>query len=104
MGLLLSKSQLTVIYAIFTVSIVVPLVMTDVRDDLGPFMVTLQQSEHLSFYGPCQFEIQPNTADMIYSIAVYDMNQPPRLVIKWQIDHLRGYGSSESILKIQTGR
>ena len=67
-------------------------------------MVTLQQCDNLSFYGPCQLEIQPNIADKIYSVAVYDMNQPPRLVIRWQIDHLRGYGSNESVLKIQTGR
>ena len=78
--------------------------ISDPKNDLGPFMVTLQQCDSLSFYGPCQLEIQPDTADKIYCVAVYDMNQPPRLVIKWQIDHLRGYGSNESVLKIQTGR
>lgn len=67
-------------------------------------MATLQQTECLSFYGPCQLEIQPRPTERAYYVAVYDMNQPPRLVIKWQIDHLRGYGSNESVMKIQTGR
>ena len=67
-------------------------------------MATLQQSEALSYYGPCQIEIQPKRSENVYYVCVYDMNQPPRLVIRWQIDHLRGYGSNESVIKIQTGR
>ena len=78
--------------------------ITDPKNDLGPFMVTLQQSDALSFYGPCQLEIQPRKMEKLYFVAIYDMNQPPRLVVKWQIDHLRGYGSNESVLKIETGR
>lgn len=78
--------------------------VTDPKNDVGPFLVTLQQSESLSFYGPCQLEIQPKSSEKAYYVAVYDMNHPPRLVIRWQIDHLRGYGSNESVLKVQTGR
>ena len=78
--------------------------VTDPKNDLGPFMATLQQSEALSYYGPCQIEIQPKRSENVYYVCVYDMNQPPRLVIRWQIDHLRGYGSNESVIKIQTGR
>ena len=78
--------------------------ITDPKNDVGPFLVTLQQTESLSFYGPCQIEIQPKPSERAYYVAVYDMNQPARLIIRWQIDHLRGYGSNESVLKVQTGR
>ena len=78
--------------------------VTDPKNDLGPFLVTLQQTDNFHFYGPCQIEIQPKKSERVYFVAVYDMNQPPRMVIRWQIDHLRGYGSNESVLKIQTGR
>ena len=40
----------------------------------------------------------------LFHIALFTENDPPRLIVKWQIDHIRQYGSNNMAFKFQSGR
>ena len=72
------------------------------EDDV--FRVRLRQSSSLLFHGPCLLEIQQDFDRNLFHIAVFTEDDPPRLVVKWQIDHIRQYGSNDVAFKFQSGR
>ena len=72
--------------------------------DEGPFRVRLRPSPSLLFHGSCILEIQKDFDRNIFNIALFADEIPPRLIVKWQIDHIRQYGSNEIAFKFQSGR
>ena len=38
-----------------------------------------------------------------FHIALFTEDEPPRLIVKWQIDHIRQYGSNDMAFKFQSG-
>ena len=40
----------------------------------------------------------------LFHIALFTEDDPPRLIVKWQIDHIRQYGSNNMAFKFQSGR
>ena len=40
----------------------------------------------------------------LFHIALFTEDEPPRLIVKWQIDHVRQYGSNQMAFKFQSGR
>ncbi|XP_019849843.1 PREDICTED: docking protein 5-like isoform X2 [Amphimedon queenslandica] len=71
--------------------------------DEGPFRVRLRPSPSLLFHGSCILEIQKDFDRNIFNIALFADEIPPRLIVKWQIDHIRQYGSNEIAFKFQSG-
>lgn len=71
------------------------------EDDV--FRVRLRQSSSLLFHGPCLLEIQQDFDRNLFHIAIFTEDDPPRLVVKWQIDHIRQYGSNDVAFKFQSG-
>lgn len=72
--------------------------------DEDQFRVRLRQSTSLLFHGSCILEIQRDFERNLFHIAVFTEENPPRLIVKWQIDHIRQYGSNEVAFKFQSGR
>lgn len=68
------------------------------------YHVTLRQSNTVVFNGACCMEILKDFERNVYNIALYTEQQPPRLIVKWQIDHIRQYGSNDMAFKFQSGR
>jgi hypothetical protein len=71
--------------------------------DEDHFRVTLRQAPSLLFHGPCTLEIQRDFERNLFHIALFCDDVPPRLVVKWQIDHIRQYGSNDVAFKFQSG-
>ena len=72
--------------------------------DEGPFRVRLRPSPSLLFHGQCILEIQKDFDRNLFHIALFVDEIPPRLIVKWQIDHIRQYGSNDVAFKFQSGR
>ena len=68
------------------------------------FRVRLRKSNTLMFSGPCQLEILKDFDRNIFNIAIFTDEENRRLVVKWQIDHIRQYGSNNTAFKFQSGR
>lgn len=67
------------------------------------FAVRLRRSQSLTYQGSCILEIEKNFERNQFHIALYTEQSPRRLIVKWQIDHIRQYGSNETAFKFQSG-
>lgn len=68
------------------------------------FRVRLRQSSSLLFHGDCLLEIQRDFDRNLFHISIYTVtDEPPKLIVKWQIDHIRQYGSNDVAFKFQSG-
>ena len=76
---------------------------TVVPDD-ETYRVSLRKSNSIMFSGPCLFEILRDFDRNLFHIAIFTDEKPPRLVVKWQIDHIRQYGSNQMAFKFESGR
>jgi hypothetical protein len=77
----------------------------DPHNDRGPFRVEIQQHQLLPYSGPAQLRFEVMEPQGIYLIDVFtEARGRVTPIVRWQIDHLRGYGASESVLKVETGR
>ena len=79
------------------------LLLTVVPDD-ETFHVKLRRSDSLSYNGACNLEILKDFDRNLFHIAIYTDHDVPRLIVKWQIDHIRQYGSNQSAFKFESGR
>jgi len=77
--------------------------LSDIPND-ETFRVRLRKSNSLMFSGPCLLEILRDFDRNIFHIAIFTEDEPPRLIVKWQIDHVRQYGSNRMAFKFQSGR
>lgn len=68
------------------------------------FAVKLRKSSTLRFSGQCLLEILRDFDRNLFHVALFTKEQPPRLIVKWQIDHIRQYGSNDVAFKFQSGR
>ena len=68
------------------------------------FHVRLRKSDSLLFHGPCQLEVDRDYEKNLFHLAIYTDDEQSRLIVKWQIDHIRQYGSNEVAFKFQSGR
>jgi len=68
------------------------------------FPVTLRKSNTMTFNGPCLLEIMKDFDNNKFHIALFTKEEVPRLIVKWQIDHIRQYGSHKSAFKFESGR
>ena len=68
------------------------------------FRVRLRKSNSLMFSGPCQLEVLKDFDRNVFHIAILTDEEHRRLVVKWQIDHIRQYGSNNTAFKFQSGR
>ena len=80
-----------------------PLCPPVVPDD-ETFAVRLRKSSTLRFSGHCLLEILRDFERSLFHVALFTDEQPPRLIVKWQIDHIRQYGSNQMAFKFQSGR
>lgn len=64
----------------------------------------LRKSSTLRFSGQCLLEILRDFDRNLFHVALFTKEQPPRLIVKWQIDHIRQYGSNDVAFKFQSGR
>jgi hypothetical protein len=67
------------------------------------FRVVLRPTSCLGFSGSCYMEIQRDLNRNLFHIALMTKDEPSRLIVKWQIDHIRQYGSNHSAFKFQSG-
>ena len=87
--------------------VVIPLCVAipDPQRDRGPFDIDIQANSKLPYSGPAKLKIEVIEGQRLYIIDLYYMQRNrSQQIVRWQIDHLRGYGSSDSVLKIETGR
>ena len=75
---------------------------TVVPDD-ETFAVNLRKSNSMRFSGPCLLEVLRDFDRNLFHVALYSEDEPPRLIMKWQIDHIRQYGSNQMAFKFQSG-
>ena len=78
-------------------------ITTGVPDD-ETYKVTLRQSNTIVFTGSCLLEILRDFDNNRFHIALFTEEELPRLIVKWQIDHVRQYGSNQSAFKFESGR
>ena len=64
----------------------------------------LRKAKTLPFSGPCLLEILRDFERNLFHIAMFTEEELPRLVVKWQIDHIRQYGSNNMAFKFESGR
>ena len=64
----------------------------------------LRKAKSLAFSGPCLLEILRDFERNLFHIAMFTEEELPRLVVKWQIDHIRQYGSNNMAFKFESGR
>lgn len=64
----------------------------------------LRKAKALAFSGPCLLEILRDFERNLFHIAMFTEEELPRLVVKWQIDHIRQYGSNNMAFKFESGR
>eukprot|EP00731_Ephydatia_muelleri_P026015 Em0018g115a len=67
------------------------------------FAVRLRKSQSLTFQGACILEIEKIFDRNQFHISLFTEQSPRRLIVKWQIDHIRQYGSNETAFKFQSG-
>lgn len=67
------------------------------------FRVRLRKTKSLAFSGPCLLEILRDFERNLFHIAMFTEEELPRLVVKWQIDHIRQYGSNNMAFKFESG-
>lgn len=77
---------------------------SDIVPEDERFQVRLRQSQSLLFHGPCQLDIDRDYEKNLFHLAIYTDDEQHRLIVKWQIDHIRQYGSNEVAFKFQSGR
>ena len=68
------------------------------------FRVRLRKAKSIAFSGPCLLEILRDFERNLFHIAMFTEEELPRLVVKWQIDHIRQYGSNNMAFKFESGR
>lgn len=68
------------------------------------FRVRLRKAKSLAFSGSCLLEILRDFERNLFHIAMFTEEELPRLVVKWQIDHIRQYGSNNMAFKFESGR
>ncbi|XP_064399054.1 uncharacterized protein LOC135345566 [Halichondria panicea] len=68
------------------------------------FPVRLRKSNTIVFSGPCLLEVLKDFENNKFHIALFTKEEAPRLIVKWQIDHVRQYGSHQSAFKFESGR
>ena len=75
------------------------------HNDRGPFQLEFQRTSLLPYSSPVQMkgEVLPEQGMFLLNLF-YESRSRMQPFACWQIDHLRGYGASNSILKIKTGR
>lgn len=77
----------------------------DPQNDRGPFAVELQRTSLLPYSGPVQMKVEVFPEQGMFLVDLfYESRGRMQPLVRWQIDHLRGYGASNSVLKIETGR
>ncbi len=76
---------------------------TGIPDD-ETFPVRLRKSNTIVFSGPCLLEVLKDFENNKFHIALFTKEEAPRLIVKWQIDHVRQYGSHQSAFKFESGR
>ncbi|KAL5467635.1 hypothetical protein EMCRGX_G031895 [Ephydatia muelleri] len=67
------------------------------------FAVRLRKSQSLTFQGACILEIEKIFDRSQFHISLFTEQSPRRLIVKWQIDHIRQYGSNETAFKFHSG-
>ena len=67
------------------------------------FAVRVRKSQSLTFQGACILEIEKIFERNQFHITLFTEQSPRRLIVKWQIDHIRQYGSNETAFKFQSG-
>jgi hypothetical protein len=75
----------------------------EVVPDDEAFRVKLRKSSSIRFSGQCLLEILRDFDRNLFHIALFTEDDPPRLIVKWQIDHIRQYGSNNMAFKFQSG-
>ena len=97
--------------------------LSAVVPDDETFRARLRKSSTVNFSGACLLEIQrslpppPSLCECgvalspcrdfdrnLFHIALFTESEPPRLIVRWQIDHIRQYGSNNMAFKFQSGR
>jgi hypothetical protein len=76
----------------------------EVVPDDETFRVRLRKSSTINFSGSCLLEIQRDFDRNLFHIALFTESDSPRLIVRWQIDHIRQYGSNNLAFKFQSGR
>jgi hypothetical protein len=75
----------------------------EIVPDDETFRVRLRKSSTVNFSGSCLLEIQRNFDRNLFHIALFTESDSPRLIVRWQIDHIRQYGSNNLAFKFQSG-
>lgn len=78
------------------------IIYEDIPDD-ETYRVRLRKAKSLAFSGPCLLEILRDFERNLFHIAMFTEEELPRLVVKWQIDHIRQYGSNNMAFKFESG-
>ncbi len=86
------------------VFLIFSLLINSVIPDDETFRVRLRKAKTLSFSGPCLLEILRDFERNLFHIGLFSEEELPRLVVKWQIDHIRQYGSNNLAFKFESGR
>ena len=73
-------------------------------DEVFAVRLRSSQSQSLTFQGACILEIEKNFERNQFHISLFTEQSPRRLIVKWQIDHIRQYGSNETAFKFESGR
>ena len=77
----------------------------DPHNDRGPFQLELQRTSLLPYSGPVQMKVEVYPEQGMFLLDLfYESRGRMQPLVRWQIDHLRGYGAANSVLKIETGR
>ncbi len=88
------------IYTVFVLCIFICLL--DPEEEV--FKVKLRQSSSLLFHGQCILEVHRDFERNLFHLALFSEDSNRRSIVKWQIDHIRQYGSNEMAFKFQSGR
>ncbi len=65
--------------------------------------IELRRSSTIRFHGRCRLRIDKDFDRNCFHITIITRDDE-RLIVKWQIDHIRQYGSNQSAFKFQSGR
>ena len=77
----------------------------DPHNDRGPFRVEIQHNQLLPYSGAAQLKFEVMESQGLYLMDLFTESRGKvSPIVRWQIDHLRGYGASDSVLKVETGR
>lgn len=67
------------------------------------FNVELRRSASIRFHGPCKLRIDKDFDRNVFHVTIITRDDE-RLIVNWQIDHIRQYGSNKNAFKFQSGR